>query len=197
MRSIAMGQVEVNGDAIAATESLTEPIDEIECVYYNLIISKWEKRNWKTIYHETKSESFFLHDGTGSVLIPGSLIPNILDIFAGKERGIANIDLDRTSAYFESPNKFPESLKRYCEIKALQFPRTEILKNKIKIFISYIKTNKKLYVLGNIRPLNQSEKNFSESVSIAIDNKDNKNIDFFSLTDKAENYVVNSISGLW
>ena len=83
-----MGQVEVNGNVVAAAEALTEPIDEIECVYYKLIISEWERGDWKIIHFERKSESFFLNDDTGSVLIPGSLIPNILGMFASKERGM-------------------------------------------------------------------------------------------------------------
>lgn len=197
MRSIAMGQVEVNGDVVAATETLTEPIDEIECVYYELIISELERGDWKIIHFETKSKSFLLNDDTGSVLIPGSLIPNILGMFASKERGIANIDLNKTSSYFASPNKFPKALKTYCKKNEIQFSRNGMLKKKIKVFTSYIETNKKLYVLGNARPLNESEKNFKESISIAIDNKNNKNIDFFSLTDKGEKYLVKSISGLW
>ena len=72
-----------------------------------------------------------------------------------------------------------------------------MFKKKIKVFTSYIETNKKLYVLGNAKPLNESEKNSKKNISIAIDNNDNKNIDFFSIKDKGEKYLVKSISGLW
>ncbi len=195
IRAVAMGQVEVSGEVIA---TLTEPVDKKECVYYYLSISEGKEKYWNLIHYETKSESFFLNDGTGSVLIPGSLIPNLLGKSGGmevnKNSGLLNLDIEKKEFYFESPNEFPESLIKYCEKNAVQFSETKKINEKIKVFISYVKANEKLYILGDARPLNESEKNFMDKASIAIDKKDGE---IFSLTNKGEKYLLNSISGLW
>ena len=196
IRAVAMGQVEVSGDIIS---TLTEPVDKKECVYYYLSISQGEGKYWRLIHYETKSESFFLNDGTGSVLIPGSLIPNLFGksggkMEANKASGLANLDEEKKEFYFESPNEFPESLIKYCEKNAVQFSDKKKIDEKIKVFISYVKANKKLYILGDARPLNESEKNFMGEASIVIDKKDEE---IFSLTDKGEKYLLNSMGGLW
>ncbi len=203
IRSIAMGQVEVKGNVKAIGEPMIDPIDNKKCVYFSLSVEEkvlgrgsvnGSMRKWKTIHAENKSKPFFLNDGTGSVLIPDSLIQTVKDLPMSEERGLTKIALDNTyNTYRWRPGEFPDSIKKYLEDKKI-LSEGMLLKKRMRIKITYIEPDDRLYILGNARPLNDSEKEFRENASVALDNK---NVEYFAITDQGEKYMINVFKGIW
>lgn len=72
-RSIAMGLVEIVGEAVPTGETLQSPFSDHECVYYRYEIEEYRRTGkrhaWVTVMQRSLGVPFFLQDDTGRVLI--------------------------------------------------------------------------------------------------------------------------------
>ncbi len=73
IRSLALGLVEISGQAEAEGELLTSPFNELPCVFYSYAVEErvrsWKNTRWKTIASGTSERPFFVRDATGRVLV--------------------------------------------------------------------------------------------------------------------------------
>ena len=114
----------LKGKIKIANETLTDPFDEKDCVYWKVKIEEYVKRGkrrtWVTRHQLTKRVKFFLKDDTGTVLINS------------QKADMTNIKRDseiQTATLFSE--ELPEHIKKYCEIIGL-------LNNTIELHSSWI-----------------------------------------------------------
>jgi hypothetical protein len=73
IRSLALGLVEISGQAEAEGELLTSPINGLPCVFYSYTVEErvgsWKNSRWRTIANGTSEQPFFVRDATGRVLV--------------------------------------------------------------------------------------------------------------------------------
>lgn len=75
VESMAMGTVEIKGDAVPAGETFEAPLSTAECVGYRYVIEELqddpddEGSEWNTVHTERRMAPFRLDDGTGRVLV--------------------------------------------------------------------------------------------------------------------------------
>jgi hypothetical protein len=73
IRSVAMGLVEIHGQAVG-DEFLISPVSRTPCYYYKTIFERWEvddKGNgkWSHCHTDEETKGFYLQDSTGKILI--------------------------------------------------------------------------------------------------------------------------------
>ena len=73
VRSIAMGLVEVYGEAFPAVKILQSPFSQTDCLYFYYKIEEYrssgKSSHWVTVKEETQRTLFYLRDETGEVLV--------------------------------------------------------------------------------------------------------------------------------
>lgn len=76
VRSLAVGVVEVEGDAKAVEEALKAPLSGNDCVLYEYEIEEYrssgDDSDWVTIDSGKKEQPFYIDDGTGEVVVDPS-----------------------------------------------------------------------------------------------------------------------------
>ena len=195
MRSVAMGFVEIKGNVEAIDEIYSDPIFNKSCVYYSINISKRKRKNrWSTIHTKTKSGSFFLSDDTGSVLIPGSLIPNLgrsyfqrkkedrrfLEFEGLDDKDFIKLDYDIKPSLFSK--QLPIPIKEYFKKLEIKYSKSEI-----RCSIKYIEPGDSFYVMGTARPLNENEQHHSTKVSVAMEHSNEQR---FTISDYSERELI-------
>ena len=72
-RSVAMGLVEVCGEAVPAETILQSPFSNQDCLYYRYEIEEYrrsgKRSRWVTICNEVHGTPFYVRDDTGQVLV--------------------------------------------------------------------------------------------------------------------------------
>ena len=194
IRSVAMGLVEVKGKVMASDQINNDPIFNKPCVYYQIIIAKRARKNrYRTIYKDMKSESFFLEDDTGSILIPGDLIPDIQKhYFQRKSKDRKFIELQGIDE--KDVIKFDYDIRSYIFKKRLPNPIKEFLdkinvaySNRIRVTIKYIEPGDNIYILGTARPLHDSEQEYKSRAVAAIGHSGE---DRFTISDFSEKELI-------
>lgn len=73
IRSLALGLVEISGQAESEGELLTSPFNELPCVFYSYAVEErvrsGKNTRWKTIASGISERPFFVLDATGRVLV--------------------------------------------------------------------------------------------------------------------------------
>jgi hypothetical protein len=73
IRSLALGLVEISGQAEPEAEPLTSPFGGLPCVFYSYAVEErvrsGKNTHWKTIASGTSERPFFVRDATGKVLV--------------------------------------------------------------------------------------------------------------------------------
>jgi len=73
IRSLALGLVEINGQAESEAELLTSPFGGLPCVFYSYKVEEHtgtdKNARWNTIAKGTSEQSFYVRDATGRVLV--------------------------------------------------------------------------------------------------------------------------------
>ena len=194
MRSVAMGLVEVKGKVEVGDQINNEPIFNKSCVYYNILIARRGRKNrYRTLYRDVKSESFLLKDDTGSILVPGNLIPDIqkhyfqrkdedrrfLEFEGIDEKDIIKFDYNIESRIFAK--KLPIQIKDYLDKIEVEY------NNKIRITIKYIEPGDNIYILGTARSLNESEHEYKSRANAAIDQSGENR---FTISDFSEKELI-------
>ena len=182
MRSVAMGLSEVKGE-VASINDLTDPIFNKPCVYYNIEIKEYRKRGKKSrlvpIHTKEESQSFYLSDDTGSIFIPGELIPSLKSkisemIFNNKVKMKIDYDFGEILMF---KKKLPQDIQDYFDTNNIKNKRRQTCQ------ITIIEPGDKLYALGNARSLHESESEYKTKATAAMDFSDD---DRFVISDKSE-----------
>ena len=199
MRSVAMGLVEVKGDVEAIGEIFNDPIYNKPCVYYRIEILQRKGKGTSQIYFDENSESFFLSDDTGSVLIPGSLIPRLKASlwennknpkFDSHGATINKVKIKLVYYYTESifSKKLPTPIKEFFDKHDIVYNKRQTCK------VTFIEPGDRLYVIGTARPLNDSEiEHKSKAEAVIDDSYENR----FIISDKSEKQLTEEALGLW
>ena len=226
MRSVAIGLVEINGAVEKIDKILEDPFDHMECVFYYVMIEKFDIKNeiWVVKHDEQRSLPFFLSDETGSVFIPSSLLAESYN------NSVSNRNWERKIKYFgkiysdyskskikfdnsyeidvKSVDEIPENIKKYCENNDIDFSDWPLKENRIRCTVAYVQPNDQLYILGKARILEDSEKeliHFSRSddrVKIEHQNDvrvaiEHKDVEFFYVADTSEKEIIALLNGVW
>jgi Zn-finger nucleic acid-binding protein len=73
IRSLAMGLVEISGQAQPAESLLSSPFSELPCVFFSYAVEEHvgsgKHARWETIAKGTSEQPFVVHDTTGQVLV--------------------------------------------------------------------------------------------------------------------------------
>ena len=185
MRSIAMGLVELKGKIKIANETLTDPFDEKDCVYWKVKIEEYVKRGkrrtWVTRHQLTKSVKFLLSDDTGTVLINS------------QKADMTNIKRDseiQTATLFSE--ELPDHIKKYCDRYKVKYKGWFGFKKKLRCRATYLEPGDQLYVLGSARPLSDDDTEFSEAVTAVVDHSDSEH---FLISDKSEKHLTDRYGG--
>ncbi len=182
MRSVAMGLVEVKGD-VEPINDLTDPIFNKSCVYYNIVIKEYKRRGKKSrlvpIHTKERSQSFYLSDDTGSIFIPGELIPDLKSrisemLFNNTVKMKIDYHFGETIIF---KKKLPDPIQKYFDKNNIKNKRRQTCQ------ITIIEPGDKLYALGNARSLNESESKHKIKATAAMDLSDDER---FVISDKSE-----------
>jgi hypothetical protein len=183
VRSVALGLVEVKGQAVTCQAVHVTPFAEIECVYYAYHVREHrgsgKHSRWVTIAQEASHTPFYLEDDTGKIRI-------------NPDGAQTHLQVDRTygtgSFRGEDAATLIAGLKRLGhETQGLfRFHRT------FECTETYIEPGDTLYVMGTAQdnPAVSGSEVGAENICIA-DGDDG----FFVISDKSEEALVGSL--LW
>ena len=185
IRSIAMGLVEVYGDAIPENNGLfITPFSNRQCLYYNYKIQErrgsGKRAHWVTIRQETKINNFYIQDETGKVLLNP----------AG-----ATVDVPFSFTYSSGLlNDPPAEVKNFLKNENLSFEGFLGINKTMKFEEKAIFPNQKLYVLGEAADNpNVAEGTSKQNVEDILIQK-GKNEKFFYISTKSEKEILASMS---
>ena len=137
IRSLALGLVEINGQAEGKGESLISPFGGLPCVFYSYTVeervSSGNDTRWKTIASGTSDQPFFVRDATGRVLV----VPLGAQLMLPDERSI------RTSWLGELPAVAVTGLRR-LGIASASWMGNKVLRCRESVIVP----NESIYVLG-------------------------------------------------
>ncbi len=139
MRSIAMGMVEVNGEAVPIKgRALKSPFSGNDCVYYRYSIEEYrhsgKHSRWVTISSGSERTPFFLKDDTGSVLVDPAL---------------AQIEIPADFRFQSGLGKDPPAMiKNFLAAKNMSFEGFLGINRQMRYTEYYIAQKDKLYILG-------------------------------------------------
>jgi len=139
IRSIAMGLVEIFGEAVPSKNILKSPFSKSDCVYYRYTIEEYRRSGkhsqWVTIKHDEQRPCFYLKDDTGAVLV--------------NPEG-AKIDIPLDNEFHSSVGKDPpDAVKQFLDNCNIRFEGLILGINKTMRFKEYfIAPGDKLYIMG-------------------------------------------------
>jgi len=106
IRSLALGLVEINGQAEPEAEPLTSPFGGLPCVFYSYKVEEYtgtdKNARWNTIATGTSEQPFYVRDTTGRVLV----VPDGATLLLPDER------ITRTNWHGELPPRALAGLRR-------------------------------------------------------------------------------------
>lgn len=159
IRSMAMGQVEIQGQAVDC-QCFTAPFTQNRCVYYSYRVEKWvqgNKRNyWKTIHHDdTRLAPFYLSDETGKAII----YPD------GAEFSLPE-DFSLTTDLFTN---IPSHIVEFLDARGVSYKNLLGGNKKLRFRETYIGPGEGVYVLGVCQDNRMNVKaNFQNTLGKAV-----------------------------
>jgi hypothetical protein len=115
IRSMAMGLVELQGNAIPRVAPVKAPLSQRECVFYKYLIERYEQRgknsSWVRVAGDTSTSPFYLDDSTGQVLVDP----------AGADINFAKPDFYFTSGSFGGQGEIPSNLLGFLEQNNIKY----------------------------------------------------------------------------
>ena len=187
IRSLAMGLVEVKGEVQKHKKLLHAPLTNLECVYYDMSIMRYQKKGkgsgWVTIRDDKAFNSFFIKDETGRVLIEPKNADVVLTPVCKHETGIGKPPL-------------PEYLEAYAMQHQLPLKNFMGLPERL-LFTEYvIRPAAELYVLGTAKTNpNVADVNRGKDVEDLIIGRDSDNMyqGIYYISDKPEKDVIRKV----
>ena len=146
-RSLSIGPSEVMGSAVPASEPLTAPFSDEECVVAEYKIEEYDtsgdNNSWKTKDEDVLSCPFYVDDGTGQILV--------------RPHEDATYDLDPddwATTRVDSSDRGPEAVQEFIDGRDdLDYPRDSRGKNNDRRYKqNLIRTGDSVYVFGTVQP---------------------------------------------
>ena len=156
LKSLAVGNVQVNGKIVKPDNILHSPIHNAECVYYDSYVEvrkhrlipimkwgRWKWWYWKKIYKNSKYVPFSINDGTG----------------------IVNVDLEGAGMELKTDHESPgalmgqnEALDNFCKENNINM-KGWFFKKFLRYDETFLEHSDKLYILGKaeIRENNEND----------------------------------------
>lgn len=182
IRSIAMGFVEIYGEAIPYDKNILKtPFTQQDCVYYRYSIqelrSSGKNSYWHTIKTDQKKPLFHLKDETGQVLINPDK---------------AHMSIKKNNTFESSLGRDPpELVKNFLNVNNIRYEGVLFGINKTMRYIeNFIAVGDKLYIMGTATDNPYIEEATSDfGIEDIIIQKGNNN-KFFFISDKQERGVL-------
>ena len=179
-RSVAMGLAELKGKIESRNNTLTDPFDGKDCVYWHIHIQQYMKRGkrrtWVTRHKAKKQVPFYLTDQTGSVLVN----------MQGANSKNVKRDNEYESAMFFSDD-IPSKVEDYCNKENVKLRGWLGGKKRMRFRVTYLEPNDDIFIIGSARSPNIDETNGLKKITAVIDkSKDG----IFILSDKSEKELI-------
>ena len=180
IRGIAMGLVEVYGQALPTEKPLKSPLSGADCVYYKYLVeelrSSGKSTYWATIKSGQDNAPFYVKDDTGQVLVD--------------PQG-ADIDIPANFHWQTSlARPMPQSVMAFLDDQHLAYKGIFGYKQ-LRCTEYYIAPKDKLYVMGTAgeNPLVKSSADHEEMIMI----QKGKNSPFYYISDSAEKDILSKL----
>ena len=184
VRSIAMGFVEVYGEAVLFGEKLMSPLSKNDCVYYKYKVREergsGKNRYWVTLEEGESKSPFYLKDETGQVLIDP----------AGAKIDIPKGFQFRSGTLSGDP---PKTVMEFLNLKGIKHDGLFGFNKGMSFEEIYIAPGDKLYILGTAGKNQNPEdlKSTTHQDSLIIQ-KGQRN--FYYISDRPEYKIRNHLS---
>lgn len=185
IRSVAMGLVEIFGEAVPAEgQTLKSPFSGRECVYYRYTVEEYRSNGkhsyWSTVKKGDSGKMFYLRDSTGHVMVD----PKGADVDIPKDYEF------NSSGFGGGP---PETIVRFLDGNNIRHKGFLGFNRKMRFREYYIAPGDKVYVMGTAadNPFVEDGTR-SEGVEDVIIRK-GKHDKFFYISDKPEKDIVKNL----
>ena len=182
VRSVAVGQVELKGQAEIEPAPLHSPFANAECVFYTYKIEEYKKRgknsSWVTIRTGSSSDPFRLRDETGAITI-----------FPAKAELHLNVD----EKYQTSPFSISDDERVFkAGLERLGISPTGFLfERKLRCSETYVRPGDQIFIFGTaLRHHDRTDSAVNQdNLYIATNEKD-----YFVISDSSEKELLSSFN---
>jgi len=186
IRSIAMGLVEIFGQAVASKNNiLKSPFTNNDCVYYKYNIDEYrstgKSAHWVTIKKGEERRLFYLKDETGHVLINPQK---------------AKISIKRDNCFHSGLGKDPpENVKSFLRFKNVAYEGFLFgINKKMRYIESYIAVGDNVYIMGTAADNPFVEEASAETGVDDIVIQKGKHDKLFYITDRSETKLLKNLN---
>jgi hypothetical protein len=180
IRSLAIGMVEIFGEATSISLPFKSPLTKKSCVYYKIVVEEYKSQGkssrWVTLRQDECKESFYVNDDTGKVVVD----PKNCELELPK-------DFSFESGFGKDPSK---EIQKYLLDNNLKFENFFGANKKMRFTEYRIGTGDKVYVMGTAVPKPSGEYSGRNEENLMI-TKGGKN-DFYYISDRPEKEVLKS-----
>ena len=183
VRSLAVGVVELEGDAKAGEQAFESPFSGNDCVLYEYEIEEYrssgDDSDWVTIDKGQTESPFYLDDGTGEVMVD--------------PRG-ADLRLPRDGRYrVDSFDELPDAAQEFVrENDSVDTQTDEWFEEDRRYTEYYIGTDENVYVFGKALP-RENDTGSVTNPENAVINTD-RTTPMFVISDRSESEVMSSMT---
>jgi len=180
VRSLAMGLVEVFGEAVPWKEKLEAPLSSKDCVYYKYLIEEYKSSgksgHWVVIDRGESQSPFFLKDETGMVLID----PKDADIAMSSDVKI------------ESSKDPPKNIKLFLSSRGLKYEGFLGINKHMRYQEWHLAPGDELYIMGTAEDYPSKDIIAKRGTANMIIRK-GKYEKFYYISDRPEKTVLKSL----
>lgn len=180
IRSLALGLVEISGQAEPEAKPLTSPFGGLPCVFYSYRVEEYtgsdKNPRWNTIANGTSDQPFFVRDATGRVLV----VPNGATLMLPDER------ITRTSWHGELPPLALAGLRR-LGIAASSWTGNKTLRCREALILP----EESLYVLGTALEHHGMSHHIANESRLYIGSSRDHD---FIISDRSEKHLLSRLS---
>lgn len=174
IRSLAMGLVEIYGEAIPVDKPLKSPMCKQDCVYYATRVEQQkgsgDNKRWVIVFSKCSQERFYIKDETGKVLIdPASAQLSL------------RTDRIATSGFGKDPSK---DIIQFLNENNIRYEGLFGMNKTMRYTETYIAAKDKLYVLGTASINADSKATSKGHENVIIKKESKKDVLFISDSDE-------------
>jgi hypothetical protein len=190
VRSAAVGLAELFGK-VSLKDEFVSPISNAKCAYYLIKCEYYQQRrknsDWVTFYTDLKMSRFFLEDETGKMLIE----PKEAELDVPKDFEWTGHLTDKGFFGLIPQKKLDEGILAYLEANPEVKSRFMNHSGKnFRVSESYLAENDRVYVLGNVTPLEGASSSVSHENLVVKKDPVEK---IMYISDSGENKVIENI----
>jgi hypothetical protein len=182
IRSLAMGLVEVYGEALPINKPLKSPLSQTDCVYYFVNIEEYRSQgkhsSWVSVYVTQSKERFYIKDDTGKVVVDPEFA--VMDLPA---------DNVSQSSFGKDPSK---QITGFLTKNNISYEGLLGANKTMRYTETFIAPKDKLYVMGTATTNTDVSATSKNSDNIIITKGDKKNI--FYISDSQEKDILKKLN---